>query len=229
MAVVLALLVLVGFSRNFYLRSLFVEARYLTPIVYVHGFLFTGWMILLLVQTTLVAAGKVRLHRLIGVSGAFLASLMVIIGSLSQIEHTQRMIADGSYYQNHFRENFLFIVALLAMVVFGILVGIAVYRRRSPDTHKRLMICATIVLAFAAVNRIVALIFGESVVGPIGGLVITDLLLVPLLVYDLATRQRLHRATVWGSLAVLSLLGVASSPIVLSEPMDELIHWVAGR
>jgi hypothetical protein len=224
MAVAFALLVFIGFAPSFYLRAQFGRPPPPSVLVYVHGILFTTWIVLLLLQTSLVAANRVRLHRRMGVAGVVLASLMVVVGSLAQIEHTQRAIADGTYVADHWNENYLFVIPLLAMVAFGTLVGAAVSLRRRPEAHKRLLICATIVLVFAAVGRIP----GGLTFGPLGALALTDLLLIPLVCYDIVTRRRVHPATVWGGAAVLSLLAVASTPLILSAPVDRLIQWVAG-
>ena len=224
MAAVLALVVFAGFAPSFYLRAQFDRPPPPSALVYVHGIVFTTWIVLLLVQTSLVAASRVRLHRQMGIAGVVLASVMVVIGALAQNEHTQRAIADGTYLTNHWQENYLFVLGWLDMVAFGALVGTAIFMRRHADTHKRLLICATVVLVPAAVGRIP----GGLTFGFLGVLALTDLLLIPLICYDIVTRRRLHPATVWGGAAVLSLLAVLSTPLILSPPVDRIIQWVAG-
>ena len=56
--------VIVAFSRSFFLRPLFPD--WPSPsetIFYVHGAVFTAWIVLLVVQATLVAGGRTELHR----------------------------------------------------------------------------------------------------------------------------------------------------------------------
>src|SRR5688572_27992461 len=65
--------VLVGFARTFFLRPLFPDMPSpAEPIFYVHGVAFTAWIVLLLAQTSLVAAGRTELHRRIGPFSAVL-------------------------------------------------------------------------------------------------------------------------------------------------------------
>jgi hypothetical protein len=47
-------------------------------IVHIHAAIFTTWMLLLITQTALISAHRVRWHRKLGVSGFVLAIAMVI-------------------------------------------------------------------------------------------------------------------------------------------------------
>jgi hypothetical protein len=88
MAVVATSLVFAGFARTYYLRHLFTNVP-LKPLLHLHGFLFTSWLVLLLVQVTLVAAKRTDLHRRLGVAGGVLAALMVVVGPIVAI-HSRR-------------------------------------------------------------------------------------------------------------------------------------------
>lgn len=60
MALVVLATVLVGFGRTFFLRPLFPD--WPSPpelIFYVHGLVFTAWIVLLLAQVSLVAGGRI--------------------------------------------------------------------------------------------------------------------------------------------------------------------------
>jgi hypothetical protein len=94
------------------------------------------------------------------------------------------------------------------MLIFGILVGCAFYYRRKIDIHKRLILLATIAILPAAVARI-PLTFIETG-GPLVFFGLTDLFILPCLLYDFVTRGRPHRATVLGGLLI-----VASHPLRL--------------
>ena len=62
LAMVLA--VVAGFARSFYLKPLFPEfPRPPEPLFVAHGIVFSAWLLLLITQTTLVAAGNLRLHQ----------------------------------------------------------------------------------------------------------------------------------------------------------------------
>jgi hypothetical protein len=98
-------------------------------------------------------------------------------------------------------------VPLFDMVVFAILITAGLSLRNRPDTHKRLMTLATISLMSAPIAR---LPIGVLQAGPPAFFGLTDLFIVAMLVYDLATTRRIHPATIWGGLVI-----VASQPLRL--------------
>jgi|SRR5882724_10284577 len=78
-AVVIAAIIFAGFARTFYLHSYFAKSH-LAPVLLVHGFVFTSWIVLWIVQTSLVAADRTDIHRRLGVFGGVLAALMIVVG-----------------------------------------------------------------------------------------------------------------------------------------------------
>jgi len=94
------------------------------------------------------------------------------------------------------------------MLVFASLVGAAFYFRRQPDSHKRLMLLATIAILPAAVARLPFAFIQQY--GPLAFFGLADLFIVPCLIYDVITRGRPHRATVLGGALI-----VASHPLRL--------------
>src|SRR5512137_1440484 len=81
MALAMLIAAYVGFARSFFLRPLFPEwPSPSEPIFYVHGVFFSAWCVLLVVQATLVGAGRTDLHRKLGVMGVIIAVGMVILG-----------------------------------------------------------------------------------------------------------------------------------------------------
>lgn len=80
-ALALAVLVLAGFARSYYLRAL-LPARHLTPLAHVHGILMTGWIVLFATQALLISKRRVAVHRWLGTAGAALAAVILIVGSL---------------------------------------------------------------------------------------------------------------------------------------------------
>ncbi len=207
MAALVAVTVFVGFSRTFYLAA-WLEAppglQPMTPLVLLHGLLFSGWIALLLGQTGLVAAGRTDIHRRLGAATAGVAVLMVIVGTMTAVY----ALARGSTPPGIEPRRFL-AVPLFDMVVFGALVFAGIRKRRDPPTHKRLMLLATIAILSAAIARW-PLAFLKA--GPPAFFGINDLYLLPLVGFDLATRGRVHRATLAGGLL-----------IVISQPLRLLV------
>ena len=85
MAILLALTVFAGFAPTFYLRAWFdcpvySGERTLPPLAYVHGAVFSGWVVLFIVQAALVATRRVAMHRRLGMAGVLLAAAMIVVG-----------------------------------------------------------------------------------------------------------------------------------------------------
>ncbi|HXN50429.1 MAG TPA: hypothetical protein VN943_00730 [Candidatus Acidoferrum sp.] len=195
MAVVAASLVFAGFARTYYLRHFFTNAS-LKPLLHLHGFLFTSWLILLLVQVTLVAAKRTDLHRRLGVAGGVLASLMIVVGPITAI-HSAR----GEFTPNAPDPLRFLVVPLFDILVFAIVVGAGLYYRTQPQTHKRLMLVATFALLPAAVSRL-PLGFIQNA-GPLVFFGVNDLLLLACIAYDTVEHRRLHPAYLWSGLLLI--------------------------
>jgi len=204
MATAFVLTVFAGFSRTFFLRPAF-HPEPLMPLLYLHGFVFTLWIALLLTQTTLIAAKRTRTHMRLGIAGMLLASLMVVIGTVTAIVR-----AKGPSLIPGVNPLSFLTIPLGDMLIFSILVGAAFYFRRRVDTHKRLMLLATIAILPAAVARLPFAFIQQY--GPVAFFGLTDLFIVPCLLYDLLTRGKPHRATVLGA-----------ALIVLSHPLRLII------
>ncbi|MEJ0037848.1 MAG: hypothetical protein WDO68_17535 [Gammaproteobacteria bacterium] len=196
MAIALLLTVFAGFAPTYYLRGTFGSPP-LTPSLWVHGFAFSAWMVLLVIQTSLIAANRIDIHRRLGVGGGALAVLMMVLGAYVAISRT----ASGEVLSPPGVSPLAFLtVSLAAIIVFPVLLGSAMGFRKRPDIHKRLVLIATLELVMAAVGRLPGIFnpLGPIALGVAGLFVVTDLFLVPIAVYDWRSRGRLHPATLWG-------------------------------
>ena len=195
MAVAILITVLIGFSRTFYLRPYFQTQR-LIPLLILHGTLFSSWIALFVTQTTLVAARRTRTHMRLGIVGGVLASLMIVIGTVTAIVR-----AKGPSPVPGVNPLSFLTIPLGDMLVFASLVGAAFYFRRRADTHKRLMLLATIAILPAAVARLPFAFIQQY--GPLAFFGLSDLFIVPCLIYDIVTRGRPQRATVLGGALIV--------------------------
>jgi hypothetical protein len=221
-AIALGLAVFVGFAPTYYLKTLFGTPQ-LTALLQVHGALFTAWMVLLVAQTSLIANDRVRLHQKLGMAGAMLAVLMVVAGVAVAIAIAQLRIQTGELAPGGMPPLMFMTVPIAGMIVFPGLVGAALWFRRTPDVHKRLMIIATIELATAGIARLPLV----ETWGPIGFFGVANLFLIALVIFDVKTRGRVHQATAWGG-AIL----VASQPLRLviggTEWWQATAAWLVG-
>jgi hypothetical protein len=201
MALAFVLTVFAGFSRSYFLK-LHYGSPALSLLLHIHAVVFSAWILLFAAQTTLVAAHRTDLHRRLGVAGAVLAAALLIMGTATAILR----VRGGSAPIPGVSGLAFLAVPLFDMVDFAILAGIGLALRRRPETHKRLMTLATIALMAAPIARIP----GVREAGPPAFFGLSDLFIVAMLVYDVATRRRPHPATVWGGLVL-----VASQPLRL--------------
>ena len=202
MAVAIGLTVLAGFARTYYLRSYFGRAP-ISALLHLHGAVFSAWIALYVTQTSLVAAGRVRLHRRLGVGGGALAVVLVLVGITTAIVRVRQ----GAAPPGGPPPLVFLVVSLTDMLVFAGLVGAGLYFRRQMAVHKRLMLLATIALLSAPIAR---LPFSLLRIGMLAVFGLADVFIVALVAYDLAMYRRIHRATAWGGLVL-----VASQPLRL--------------
>jgi hypothetical protein len=196
MAVAIAATVFVGFARTYYLKSYFGTPS-LTPLLHLHGIVFTSWVALFLTQTTLVAANRVDIHRRLGTAGAAIAALMILVGTATAIIRAKMVNASpGGPSPLAFLT-----IPLGDMLVFASLAGTGLYFRRRTDVHKRLMLLATISILPAAIARLPFAFIQEA--GLLAFFGLADLLIVACLIYDRVAHGRFQRATLWGGLVII--------------------------
>src|SRR6202043_459760 len=138
MAVLLLGSVFLGFAHSYYLAGMF-HAPLPSAIIHVHGALFSSWILFLLAQTTLVAAGRVDLHRRIGIAGFLLACLMVIVGAWAATNSLARNGGPPGVDAKTF-----YIIPMTDMLIFSVLVFFAYRARFDSAAHKRIIIIATV-------------------------------------------------------------------------------------
>src|SRR5258708_35432679 len=90
MVVAIVITVFAGFSRTFYLRPYF-QTQPLIPLLVLHGVGFSSWMVLLITQTTLIATKRTRTHMRLGIAGGVLASLMIVIGTVTALVRVRHL------------------------------------------------------------------------------------------------------------------------------------------
>ncbi len=202
MAIAIALTVFAGFSRTYFLKAYFGTPE-LTLLLHVHGLVFTLWVLFFLLQTTLVATGRTYLHRKMGIAGAVLAALVFVLGIVTAVARTK----GGAAPIPGVSPLAFLAIPLFDMLVFGMLVGAALFYRRQLEVHKRLMTLAMIALLAAPIARLPLPLLSA---GPPAFFGLADLFILAVLVYDLTTRRRIHPATIWGGLLI-----VASQPLRL--------------
>ncbi len=219
MAIAMALTVFIGFAPTYYLRAWFgarptvTGATTLSPLAHLHGALFTGWVLLFIVQTALVASHRTAVHRRLGIAGGVLAAAMVVVGVRTAIAAAARGAAPPGVDPLAFLS-----IPLFDMVLFATFAGAALWHRHRREAHKRLMLLAYISIIAAAVARFPGLL-------PYGPLVFFGLAFIFLLIavtYDVVSRRRIHPTYIWGG-----ALLVVSVPVRLMISGTEMWRGIA--
>jgi FtsH-binding integral membrane protein len=216
MALAMFTTVFVGFARTYYLAGVF-RAPLPSLTIHLHGAAFSCWILLLVTQTSLVAAGRTDIHRRLGIAGFLLASLMVVLGVLAATDSLAR--AAGPTDRD---AKFFYIVPLTDMLIFATLILFAFRARRNPQAHKRLLMVATIGLSIAAIARWpIAFLSRNAVMAAL----LSYIFLIFLVAYDLWTSRKIHRATLWAG-GFLIFVQQIRIPIGKTAAWHAVASWV---
>jgi len=211
--------VFIGFARTYYLAGVF-GAPLPSLIIHLHGAAFSCWILLLVTQTSLVYAGRVDIHRRLGIAGFLLGCLMVILGSLAATDSLIRRAGPAGR-----DPQFFYIIPLTDMLIFATLIFFTFRARFNPPTHKRLIIVATTALLIAAVARWpIDFVYRRA---PVAAL-LTYFFLLALAAYDFWSTRKIHRATLWAS-AYLIFVQQIRIPIGKTAAWHAFAAWVQSH
>lgn len=229
MAGLFLIITAVGFAPTFYLRFLF-EGPLLTPLLVAHGVFSSLWILAFVGQVSLINSSRVRLHRRLGPVAGIIAGAMLVSGVLLLhyvIQSAEDLTVELARIGPLVWGNLAILAAFATFVVLGL------WFRRRPDTHKRLMLLATVSIMgqpLVRIGQIEAIrisdvrIANDAIYG-LGGQVV---LLVMILAYDSWNRGRPHRAVVIGAPATLGAIVFTGLLIPGSEMGRNFILWWGG-
>lgn len=199
---------LAGFSTTFFFplaRGTFTAP----PVVYVHGVLVFGWLLLFIAQAVMVRSRRMPLHRRAGWVGAALAAGIVVSGVAVGAFATHRDLAQSGETWPYGQ----FVNIVIEMIVFGAFVGAAIAFRRRPEVHKRLLILATISALGPAWFRFRH--FMPFVPNPVVTFsLVADAMLLVVIARDWRATRSVHPAYLWGGAA---MFGVHAIELTVAE------------
>lgn len=184
-------------------------------IVHFHAVAFVGWLALFTVQVALIRTARADMHRQLGIVGTGLAAVMVVLGPATAL------VVDAARFAATGRTPEFLAVQLTDILAFAGLTAAGLLMRRIPSAHKRLMLLGLIYISDAGFARLLngamAAPLGHGVSGTAARLYLgSDLLVIGLGAYDLATRGRLHLAYVAGVVWMIALQCTAF--VLLTNP-----------
>ena len=111
---------------------------------FAHALASVAWLLVFLMQTALIVTGRPAAHRRLGVIGVLLSAALIITTWFMLVEGARRgfdLSGDLVPRGTSLKPSEYFATANV-LLPFGLLVGIAVWFRRRPAVHKRLMMLA---------------------------------------------------------------------------------------
>jgi hypothetical protein len=208
MALLLCVIVFIGFSPTYFGAGM-LRAPLPSPILHFHGAVFTLWMLLFLVQAVLISARRVAWHRSLGVAAFCLPPLMIVLGVIAAIDALGRKVSIGTL-----DPAVSLAIPLLGIASFTVVIFASWRTRRKPDTHKRLVLLATIGLVEAAFGRFPWAQMGmPPAAGAVTGL---GILVLMVIAYDLVSLHRIHRSTLWAA-PLTFITGAFAVPIGMTQ------------
>jgi hypothetical protein len=234
MAVAFVLIAFGGFAPTYWLQlpaGTFVGS----PLLHLHGLLFSAWTLFCLLQTTFAARGRLDRHRAWGLLGISLATAMVFVGFATADQGLRNRLVAG--FGDRARAFHIASTSMIAL--FGVLVFAAIANARRPEVHKRLMLLATVCVIPPAIARLFfALSVGigpgvrpglgpprtiESVLAPS---LVADLFILVGVIYDWRTRGRPHPAYLVGGAAIVAVQ-LLRGPISTTQWWYGVADWLA--
>ncbi len=217
MSLILAAIVVFGFSHTV---PHDLEAPGLPGMLQFHAAIFVAWVLLFIAQPALIMKRSVALHRKLGWVGLGLACAMVALGGYAI------MFALWNNTLPFFYAPGLFLVrGIVGLALFAGLVTAAILQRQHANWHKRLMLCAAVVVMAPGLERALPLpLFGTAWPFVADGVLDTIALIGPAM--DLIRRKRVHPAYLYGVGAIVA--GQAVVDLVAPSPIAGMLLRAVG-
>lgn len=146
-SIVMAVLAVWAFSHT--VDAPLLHSNPPTPLLlWFHAALFSAWIVSFIAQSALVRVRKVGTHRTPGWFGAVLAAAMVVSGfvvSVVMLRFEMRLLLESGCVVP--------VDSLGDMIIFGACMALAIYFRKRPEYHRRLVFMASCQLMQATFVR----------------------------------------------------------------------------
>src|SRR5258708_3679268 len=137
MPILLWACVYIGFSPTYFQAGM-LRAPLPSPILHIHGAVFTLWMLLFVVQAALISARRVKWHRSFGTVAFCLPPIMIVLGVIAALDALHRGVKIGPL-----DPSISAAIPLIGIVAFAIVIYASWRARRRPDANKLLLLIAT--------------------------------------------------------------------------------------
>lgn len=197
-AILFPLIIVAGFARTYYLKGLFDVPPLPSMLVHAHGLLMTIWVALFATQVWFISSRQVRLHQRLGYGGIWLAVAIIIVGFLTALRAAK--FGSSSTPPGISPLRFL-VVPTTDLLMFAILFGGAVYYRKKPAEHKRLMLLTAVNFLPPAIARIP--VASLQALGPLWFFGLPTVLVLASVAIDTWRHKHLNRIFIVGALLLI--------------------------
>ena len=183
-----------GFSKTFFLRNDYSDQD--LPLLHsIHGISWSAWFLVFLLQVFLIITRKTSLHKKIGWTGLFIASVVTLFSFIVIFNDNEAQQSKG----------FLLMQLLTGSMYMGFVIGGILWRKK-PVYHSRLMILACIPPLLPALSRID---LGVGMASPITLFGIINIILIIILFVDRLISGRFNKALNIGVIGLLIYQGLS--------------------
>ena len=198
-AVLFPIVILIGFARTYYLKFAFDSPPLPSLLVHLHGLLMSLWVAYFITQVWLIRDKQARVHMKAGMAGIALAVVIIAVGFLTAISAAVHGSASAP---PDIPPLAFMVVPICDMLMFAGLFGAAIYYRKRPANHKRLMLLTAVNFLPPAIARFP--VASLQALGPLFFFGVPTILTIVLLAYDTWRNKKLNMPFLIGSLILIA-------------------------
>jgi hypothetical protein len=203
LALVMIAVAIAGFAP-----SIVNTSRRLAPItllVAAHGVLFFLWLLLFLLQTSLIATRHNGLHRRMGVVAVVLLTALVPLSYVVTVQMVRRGFDLSGDQMARTDPLFGSIFNFVGLIEFTLLAGAALAFRRRKEIHKRLILFANITLIEVSITHLLGHFGLLSPPAVVAG---TAMFLLSVVAWDYLRSRRVRPLTALVAVSIFLLLPI---------------------
>lgn len=220
-AILFTLIILLGFARTYYLREFFDVPPLPGSLVHLHGAVMTAWVLLFITQVYFISAKRIKTHQKLGMLGIALGVLVIVVGFFTAAASG---FGSASAPPDVPPLSFM-VVPMFDLVMFAIFFAAAIYYRKRPANHKRLMLLTAINFLPPGVARIP--IASLQALGPLWFFGLPTILVIAAVAYDTYANRKLNKVFLIGG--ILLIISYPLRMIIGFTPAwVQFAEWIRG-
>lgn len=220
LALLLAAFVFTGFGITYFVPMIEGTRPPDSAIVHLHGFAHFAWIVLLVVQSALVNAKNVRLHRSLGLFGIAVATLTATMGVSIMFVSASRTELQGV-------GPWVFWLNVTAPPSFAAIFILAIRALKTPKVHRDLILLATIAIIMPGMNRVYMQGLGIAHFTFVETYLTMDALVALVLWHQRRTTGTIAPVA-WVAAAIVVLPQWLNYPVAGTDGWREFVFWLGS-